>query len=403
MRTNAMRSVSRLGLGAAALCVAAALMQPASAVPVFARKYGFNCTMCHSAFPRLNDFGLRYRRNGYRIPGRENLEKLVYETPTPLAMRTSVGYNSETFSNTPETTNVAEFQLNGLDMLSAGLLGRNIGYFMVYTPQIAAGRGVAGQDGALEAANVVLSSPRSTWFYARLGRFEPAYVPFSVKRSLTVASYEIYDFAFPGGPPFADTRTGVEITGWGDPGIRYAAGLIDGSDTNSASDSPADMYLRLEKVIGAGEGQTAGHRIGLTGYRGLARPESGASPRKSFTRVGADASMNVGIWNLGVQYLHGEDNRELWGTAENVKFDGGFAELLCHPRTDLVAFARYDWVDTPSSVRMGVNRWTVGGRYYLEDSVAVHLEYSHRTQSPIQTGLGHATERLFTARVDFAL
>ena len=48
------------------LAVVAATLwaQSASAVPVFARKYGFNCTMCHSDVPRLNDFGQRFRMNG---------------------------------------------------------------------------------------------------------------------------------------------------------------------------------------------------------------------------------------------------------------------------------------------------------------------------------------------------
>ncbi len=54
---------------------------PAGAVPVFARKYGLNCTNCHSAFPRLNDWGQRFRANGYRLPGRENEEKTVLERP----------------------------------------------------------------------------------------------------------------------------------------------------------------------------------------------------------------------------------------------------------------------------------------------------------------------------------
>jgi len=368
---------------------------------VFARKYGFQCTMCHSSFPRLNDFGLRYRRNGYRIVGRENIDKLIDESPPPFAMRTSAGYNLNKFTNTPDSSDTAQFQLNGLDVLSGGLLGRNVGYFAVYTPEIKASRGVVGQDGALEAANVVLSSP-ATWFYARLGRFEPAYAAFSVKRSLTVAPYEVYDFAFPGGTPFSDTQTGVEITGWGRCGSRYAVGLVDGSATNQDSDSPADIYARAEKVFGAGEGQTVGQRLGVTLYRGLARPDASTAARKSYSRIGADASANLGIWNLGLQWLHGEDAKELWGACGPVTFDGGFAELLCQPATNLVGIARYDWVRTPCDGVPGVSRWTIGGRYYLEDNVALHLEFSHRTQSPIEAGLGHATERLFTTRVDFA-
>ena len=41
------------------------------AIPAFARKYGFNCNMCHTGYAKLNDFGQRFRDNGYQIPGQQ--------------------------------------------------------------------------------------------------------------------------------------------------------------------------------------------------------------------------------------------------------------------------------------------------------------------------------------------
>jgi hypothetical protein len=41
--------------------------RPAAAVPAFARKYGVRCTVCHEAWPVLNDFGRAFRDNGYRM------------------------------------------------------------------------------------------------------------------------------------------------------------------------------------------------------------------------------------------------------------------------------------------------------------------------------------------------
>ena len=48
---------------------------PGQAIPAFARKYGFNCQMCHTAYPKLNDWGQRYRDNGYQLPGQAGKEK----------------------------------------------------------------------------------------------------------------------------------------------------------------------------------------------------------------------------------------------------------------------------------------------------------------------------------------
>ncbi|MEI6913826.1 MAG: hypothetical protein WCL39_01715 [Armatimonadota bacterium] len=373
------------------------------AIPVFARKYGFNCTTCHSNFPRLNDFGVRYRQNGYQLPGRENEEKTVLESPTPIAMRTSAGYNYNKFENTSDSTDVNQFQLNGLDILSAGLIGPNIGYMLVYPPQIEGSRGVVAQTGVLEMASVVFSNIGSTMLNVRAGRFEPAYVAFSAKRMLSVSSYEIYDFAFPGGSAFSDTRTGIELTGYDRQGFSYATGLVNGSNSATSTDGTDDVYLRVSKVFGAGEGQTAGQRIGLLGYSGRGRGTPGSVPtlstRESYSRFSLDASLNFDRFNFAAQYLHGKDNKALWGTASDVKFSGGFAELSYMPSTSIVGFTRYECVNT-GDLDQDVKRWTVGGRYYFQDNIALHLEYSDRNQN--QPGFSDATERFFTTRLDFA-
>lgn len=44
------------------------LPQDAEAVSQWARKYKVDCTMCHTSFPRLNQFGERFMRNGFQMP-----------------------------------------------------------------------------------------------------------------------------------------------------------------------------------------------------------------------------------------------------------------------------------------------------------------------------------------------
>ncbi|HEY3411801.1 MAG TPA: hypothetical protein VGM51_01960 [Armatimonadota bacterium] len=388
-------------VASAALCLAPTV--PSHAIPVFARKYGFNCTMCHSNFPRLNDYGQRYRMNGYRLMGREDEEKTVYETPAPLALRTSATFNSDKFTNTPGSNDVKQFQVNNLDILSAGLLDRNIGYMLVYPPKIEASRGVVGQPGTLEMASVVLSNPKTSWLNVRAGRFEPGALAFSVKRSLTFSPYEIYNFTFPGGTPLSDTQTGVELAGFARGGTAYTAGWLNGAATNNDNQSADDFYIHATHVIGPGEGQTAGQRIGLMGYAGKAKPSAfdGPTDRKAISRIGVDASLNFKQVNLALQYLHGKDDKALWGTADDVKYSGGFAELSFLPSTRIVGFGRYDWVKTPRSVSAGIKRWTIGGRYYLADSMAIHAEYSDRRQA--QPDDDNAKERLFVFGLDFGI
>jgi hypothetical protein len=40
----------------------------AESAPLFARQYGISCAACHSAFPKLNDFGKQFQENNYRLP-----------------------------------------------------------------------------------------------------------------------------------------------------------------------------------------------------------------------------------------------------------------------------------------------------------------------------------------------
>jgi hypothetical protein len=395
--------------------VTAAILWPstASAIPVFARKYGVNCTMCHSNMPRLNDFGMRYRNNGYRLPSREDADKTVLESPAPVALRTSAGYIGQAFNESYEAPDVSDFRVHGLDLLSGGMLGRNISYFMVYLPQIYSGqinsgRGVDYQQGSLEMASVVFSNLcRSPWLNLRVGRFEPAYVAFSVKRQLSVSPYEIYDMSFPDGMVFSETQSGIELSGHGRSPLRYAAGIVGGSGGGKyrSFDSPSDVYARASYVFGAGEGQTAGQRIGVIGYLGRARRYYFSSPRAGFFRIGADASLNASFVNVAAQFLYAMDCRTLWSqynAEDNVTYWGGFGEVTIMPIVDFVGFARLDFVDAPKVSDHDVTRVTAGGRYYFEDNVALHAEYSFRTTKSLVEGVDDYTESFVAARVDFA-
>jgi len=395
-----MKHTRLIGCALALLALAALLPSTSSAVPVFARKYGFTCTMCHTAFPQLNDFGSRYRDNGYQLPGREGEERTVLEGPAPLAMRTSAGYTYTTFENVLDGEEVSQFQLNGLDLLSAGLLGAGIGYLAVYTPEIAAMRGTEGQTGSLEMASVVFSNLASPWLSLRVGRFEPAYVAASVKRRLTFSPYEIYEYAG-GGIAFSETQSGIELSGRGG-AFRYAAGYVDGAESNNADDGPGDAYARAAMVFGPGEGQTVGQRVGIVGYFGKARPmvltPEDEDCRRSFQRFGVDVSLNFAQVHFAGQYLLGRDDREFWHFEEDADFSGGFAEVNYAPLVSLIGFARYDWVSGPEEIDTDITRITAGLRYYFVDQLAAHLEYSKWEKE----WTVDSEEEFVAARLDFA-
>jgi hypothetical protein len=55
------------------------------AIPAFSRKYGTSCTTCHNNYPELNDFGLAFKKNGFKFP--KDDETFVKQEPVMLGSK----------------------------------------------------------------------------------------------------------------------------------------------------------------------------------------------------------------------------------------------------------------------------------------------------------------------------
>lgn len=64
------------------LFVCVPLVPTAHAIPYFARKYETSCSTCHNNFPELNDFGIVFKKNGFKFPKDE--ETYVKQPPVLL-------------------------------------------------------------------------------------------------------------------------------------------------------------------------------------------------------------------------------------------------------------------------------------------------------------------------------
>ncbi|MBM3476936.1 MAG: hypothetical protein FJX75_27005 [Armatimonadetes bacterium] len=351
---------------AVAHAVVLASARPALAIPVFARQYDFRCVSCHDPFPRLNDFGERFRVDGYRLPWPEENEKTAFEGQVPVSVRANVGLRGPSDWE-PGT----QLGLQRVDILSAGWLGRNVSYFAAWTPGIGDDAWYWNEPDKFEVANVLFTDVDSTGLDVRFGRFEPAYITASGRRSLSWAPYEIYDYAFPAGPSASDTRDGVEVTGRSDLGFSYALGWLDGRSYNGDR-MPFECYCHLATVFGEGEGQTSGQRLGFTAYLGHVEPRRPWwVSTATLQRFGVDLAFNVSDWHLSGQGIWARDGGlSYWQINE---FRGGYLEADYLPGTRTSAFTRYDWVDDGGK---NTERFTIGGRYNVQDNLALHVQYS---------------------------
>lgn len=396
------------------------------AIPAFGRKYGFSCTMCHTAFPKLNDFGQRFRDNGYQIPGQQGREPRVIETAPPIALRTTPGFSL--FDSDGGTT--SGFNLFGFDVFAGGVLHRNISFLVVYTPRLdlpsadfSGDRNASNpsQAGTLETASIVFSNLVPRALNLRVGRFEPAYHAFSARRTYYVFEpYEVYGFTTPGNTfVFGQNQMGAEATGHFRSGFKYGLGVVNGTGGNPDNNTYKDVYLNLFQTFGKGEGQSAGQRVGALVYYGwqpsvlpgaVVAPtgETHGSVNRPFYRWGLDASLNWKTLNARGLFLRGVDHR-VFNTiqpTEDYRFTGGFAELDWAALADnrLVASALYNWVRPPSyDAGREINAYSALLRYYLGDwtsvNVALHAEYTFRRigeTNPLD-------DNLFAFAVDFDL
>jgi hypothetical protein len=417
---------------------------PAYGLPVFAKKYALPCTACHVAFPKLNDFGIAFRDNGYQM-GTERDTPLENPVISPFSMRTTPIFSVETVKGVPtdqnssDTITTGSFNLTGLDILSAGVLARNISYGLVITPFL---DNAVDLEGAwIRFSNIMDSS----WINVKAGKHELD-IPFSEKRGLaltgTGGSYLINHY-HPGGIAnsngfeMGNNQYGIELMGHDKSSrIRYVIDLNNGSNpsSNQTTSIHANVYSHL--MVGADQ-EGASERFGLLVNAGRwptsAKTVSGTTLSGTgdntvpYFRAGTDLALTAttsggSLVTASFEYLYGvEDGRLICpsmisstpGTCpsyltplasgvpgnQDAVFHGIALEINWMPTLNSILFSHYDRVvnlqQADKSMPSDYNdqtSLTLGIRYYLHISqatlVALHGEWSTLTTQKANASTG---------------
>ncbi len=108
------------------VCITAMMLvsaQESSAIPAWARKYNADCAMCHyAAYPRLNSFGLQFRRMGYRTPSEVNKDQDVANVNNFLSGRIRSQF---AYDNTKGTKERTEFRSPEVSLIYGGAISRH--------------------------------------------------------------------------------------------------------------------------------------------------------------------------------------------------------------------------------------------------------------------------------------
>lgn len=433
----------------------------AEAIPAFAKKYDVSCNTCHTpGFPKLNDFGNRFRDAGYQMDADEDLPANLHMSYMPISFRTAVGYQNSTVNHlavgNPATgsvsTSTGGFGFSILDILAFGTLMKDVAFGVVYTPGLgSAGFGTGRTDGDLEVAFVRFNNVMGTSLLnVKVGKYELD-LPFSEHRSPTInTAFPIYHYR--SGSPFSrlvanpagnraygnandfglgDNQPGLELFGTKDIELvdgtfRYSLNVLSSNITNidgSGGGRALQFYGHVTQSFG-GYGIVDGQRIGVFGMFG--RAPTAANPAipggdftgtgeqsRVFSRVGVDFSLTaLSKINVFGVYMIANDSKDLFASqgianAQASRWHGGFVEADYVVTNQAVVYYRFDWIrnsfqgDPTFDKRFGnVESHTVAARYHLYQSkrtaLALHAEFSNTKIS--KTGAFGEDQ---TARVGF--
>ena len=327
----------------------------ANALPAFARKYGLRCSACHESWPALNNFGLKFRDNGYQLMN--DRDAPIWQNPgywpvtfriTPIWHRVSSLNQVDTYDSTTgaingstaQRINSTGFDLSGLDFHTGGTLEKNISFYVLPS---------SDPTGAFhfESVNARIDNiGGSPWLNIRLGRFELNNL-LSEKRTLWLTGnggiYQTYHFIPQGDGNFlgqmGDNQFGLEYMGHSvDDRTRISAALLSSNDGNVGLITGANSYsgfFTFDQGFDAGKLGT--ERVGVYAFVGEAATyylTSGGAPiggsgigNKGFSRVGFYGQFYLGPhFDLNVVTQHGSDNAwfgQGYGDAINTDGDGG--------------------------------------------------------------------------------
>jgi hypothetical protein len=372
-----MRSLSRQMLATSLLLNLTVIFLPgaALAVPMWSRRYGMECSTCHS-FPslQLTGTGLDFFRRGHRF------ESDSAGTAFPNFISAHGEWNWELQQHEPTAFPAPELHLH-----VGGAVSR---LFSAYADAN------VNEDFEVLYLQLTKSFRDESYFTARQGKLTPRIIReyanglmASASRPLIITDATLGENVF---TPARDSF-GADVAGrWK---VFFAeTGVLNGEEDPGQVlvGNHKDVYGTLE--LNAADDPSG---VGLYYYQGgydLA-DSVGDFRFDSYHRQGVFANLTRDQFRIAGAYLYGKDRFEL---LPDRKISGYYAQADGYPREWAVPFVRYDWVKTETEVgEETVRQATLGLGLRLFDTgrsgCRTVLEVARRKEGDtnITTGLVH--------------
>jgi hypothetical protein len=380
--------------------LALSVLQEAKGMPMFARKYGISCAVCHTSPPRLNETGYRFRAAGFRMPseiGKGRAEE-KFDILNYFSGRVQVRAEASRTKTGATKTDAHLFRLQALEIYPfTGAWGKyfSTNFKVTFTPLLSPAYAIENAHAKVNVGNA------KRFLGARIGIFHPydgygaSDSPATISRPLIQTTpanldqttfFRTWGFDQTGAEIGLDyRRTSIRVATLKgvvlnnrDGGLTAAAaqgGLLTRRAVNPDHDG-ADIQLFVNHVL-----RPEGGGLSLQYYRGnLSLPNArqpGAFFRNSFDRVGLYGSYPAAKrLHVFAGYQHGRDKVATGGRFSS---NGAFVEASVPLNELTAAGARYDWFDPASGksnnelrgITAYVNAW-------IFSQVRVVAEYQNR-------------------------
>jgi len=306
----------------------AVAVDPAQAIPAFARKYQVSCTMCHAPFPRLKPFGEEFAARGFRMPDAaqeptraeidtgDPLLRLVRDFP--LAARIE-GYGVYRDKQEPKNQFETPWVFKAL---SGGPIGSKISYYVYFILE-------EGDVTGLEDAYLHFQKLFGSGIDVLVGQFQVSDPLFKRELRLERSDYEILSTRVGHASPNLTYDRGLMFLAQAPGKVDVALAIVNGNGIPKGefdNDSQKNFGLRLARQFGP-------VRLGAFGYWG--KEIDGAGVENKVTYFGPDLRLSLGPnWEASVEYLERRDDDPFFTGAATSTLEtrGGFVELLFFPK-----------------------------------------------------------------------
>ena len=323
------------------LVLTAVLSIPAKteAMPVFARKYNMSCNSCHSAFPKLNEFGEYFADNNLRLPNWKDTtvdtgdDMLALPDSVPLALRTQAfvqareaeAIDVETGESLSADNDIQSPYL--IKLLSSAPLSDHISYYFY---AILAEK---GDNGSIIVEDAWFSHDDlfGSGVGMQLGQFQVSDLMFPREVRLTFQDYMVYRMAgltYDRGAMFGIPAGPIDLS----VGMVNGNGIEENYTINSPGYKRPDHMFDSDSgksIFGRIGGDLGGVNIGLFGYSGSQKntinggTESGGRDTDKIS-YGIDLSGKIGDKTYWFTQLLQNEWNEFITEGNDYSWYGGF-------------------------------------------------------------------------------